>query len=172
MEIFENIFWSVISGLVASGVFLIVISICRPRIEISPLIAREQDAGGKFFVFKFINKSRRSCINIRVEATLAKLTQVQGGTTVWTTHLPLKKSEVFEVAKFNKKDPNGDYAWRFVTEEDLDAVWVSDNDFVRFRVLATDSLTSFSKSFSKEFRVPRNSIKSGSHHFGEDLDVS
>ncbi len=172
MEILENLFWSVLSGLVASGVFIFVLSTFRPSIKISPHIARETDDQGKFYAFKIINTSTRPCINVKVDATLAKLTHVEGGHTLWTTHLPLKQSEVFEMAQHQENDVNADYAWRFVTDVDLDDLWVSDSDLVRFRVLATDSFTGFSRSFFQEFRLARNSIKDGSHHFGLDLRVS
>jgi len=172
MEIVGNILLSILSGLVASGVFLLVLSKLRPSIEISPFIAREKDDDGKFFTFKIVNKSRRSCIGVKVDASLAKQTNVQGGHTFWTKQLPLKQTEVFEISRNDKKDSNADYAWRFVTDEDLDKIWGSDNDLVRFRVLATDSLTGFSRAFVHQFRLARNSIKDGSHHFGNDLNVS
>ena len=59
MEIVGDILLSILSGLVASGVFLFVLSKYRPMIEISPYIARENDSEGKYFVFKIINKSKR-----------------------------------------------------------------------------------------------------------------
>ena len=103
---------------------------------------------------------------------MAKLVNVEGGHTFWTKHLPIKQQEVFEIARFEPNDPNADYAWRFVTDEDLDALWISDNDMIRFRVIATDSLTGFSRAFLQPYRLARTSIRSGSHHFGNDLNVS
>lgn len=172
MDIIGDILLSILSGLVASGVFLLVLSKFRPEIEISPYIARETDDDGKYYVFKIVNRSPRSCIGVKVDASLAKQTNVEGGHTFWTKHLALKQKEVFEISKNDLEDKNADYAWRFVTDDDLDTLWASDNDMVRFRVLATDSLTGFSRAFVHQFRLARNSIKTGSHHFGNDLDVS
>ena len=74
----------------------------------------------------------------------------------------LQQAEVFEIAKYDLEDSEADYAWRFVTEEDLDTLWDSDNDTIRFAVIATDSLTGFSRAFEHKFRLARNSIKDGS----------
>ena len=70
---------SILSGLVASGVFLLVLSKFRPKIVISPFIAREEDEKGKFFAFKIINKSRRSCISVKVDASLSRQKIVEDG---------------------------------------------------------------------------------------------
>lgn len=172
MNIVYHIALSILSGVAASVVFLFILSRFRPRIEISPWIARENDSKGKFFAFKIVNTAARACHNVRVEATLARLRNVEGGQVFWTAPLPLKKAHVFEIPRFNRKDTNADYAWRFVTDENLDELWTSDDALIRFRVLATDSVTNFSRAFSKEFRLPRNSVKGGSHHFGRDLRVS
>ena len=172
VEITGSILLSILSGLVASGVFLLVLSKFRPNIEISPFIAREKDAKGKFFAFKIINKSPRSCISVKVDASLAKRKNVEEGHMNWTTHLLLKQAEVFEIAKYDPKDPEADYAWRFVTEEDLDTLWHSAADTIRFAVIATDSLTGFSRAFERKYRVAHISIKDGSHQFGSKLDVT
>jgi len=172
MELAWDIALSVLSGLIASAVFLLVLFNLRPRLEISPWIAREQDKDGKFFSFKAINRSSRPCHNVRVEATLAQPRLVEKGHVYWTRPLPINKADVFEMQRLDRNDRDANYAWRFVTEVDLDDVWTSDDSLVRFRVIATDSLTNFSRSFTREFRLPRNSIKDGSHHFGEDMEVS
>ena len=99
MEILGHVLLSILSGLVASLVFLLVLSKLRPSIEISEFIAREKDEAGKFFTFKIVNKSSRSCIGVKVDASLARQTNVQGGHTFWTTNLPLKQNEVFEISK-------------------------------------------------------------------------
>ncbi len=172
MAIIGTILLSILSGLVAAGIFLLVLSKYRPLIEISPYIAREHEDEKKYFVFKIINKSKRPCINVRVDASLAKQSHVEGGHIFWMKHLSLRSDEVFEISRYNLDDPDADYAWRFATKEDLDDLWCTDSDMVRFHVIATDSLTGFSRGFVREFRLARNSIKDGSHHFGEDLNVS
>ncbi len=172
MHIITDIALSILSGLVASAVFLFILFRLRPKIEISPWIARQKDQDEIDFAFKAINRSSRPCHNVCVEATLAQPKYVNGGITYWTTTIEIKKPKVFQMERFDETDTNAHYAWRFVTGEDLDALWDTEDSIIRFRVLATDSVTNFSRVFTREFHLARDSIKDGTHNFGADLGVS
>jgi len=143
----------------------------KPRIEISPYIAIEQDNEGNFYTFKIANKSKRPIINLKADLSLAKSTNVTDGPIYEMWPISLRRDQVFEISGYSSKDRDADYALRFVTKTDLNKLWENDADIIRFRVMATDSLSGFSKCFLKEFRMKRNCLKEGTHRWGTNLDI-
>ena len=170
--IINNITTGIISGLVTSFLFLLILSGFRPKIKISPYIAKEFDKDGVFYTFKVVNLSKRSCINIKVDASVAYTEKVEGGITHWTKELKLNQTNVFEISGYRKKDKNADYAWRFTTDDNLTKKWKGYPDTVRFRIIATDPTTGLSKAFLHEYNSKILALKEGSHNFGMDLHVS
>ena len=141
----------IVSGVVSSTIFHFLLRGLKPDIGISPLIAKVDRGGETYYDFKIINKSPRALIDVRAHAHIAEQTYAQGG-PIFQTH--------------------ADYALRFATKSDLDAEWAKDSDHAKLRVIATDSISGFSKAFVHVYTTKRNSIKEGLHMFGENLDVS
>ena len=172
MTFVETVLVGIATSLVASTVFVCLFFRLKPAIEISPYIAREDIDGETFFIFKIVNRSKRAIIDVRVEASLATQTNVEGGPIYRTHQIAFRKSYMFQMGGFNQADHGADYACRFATRENLDSMWNNDSDIVRFRVIATDHFSGFSQAFLKEFRTRRNCIVDGSHKWGADLGVS
>ncbi len=81
-------------------------------------------------------------------------------------------NEVFILKKYDLKDKNANYTRQFVCHEDIDELWKDDrHKFICFRLLATDSLTGFSKVFEREYRLKRNSIKEGTYESGDSFKI-
>lgn len=161
----------VISGVIASGVFVYVLSLYRPNIKISHLISKRTENDVAYFTFKIANLSKRPCINLHVDAAIARMTNIDGGQLLVTQELDLAQKHLFELPGYKKKDTEGFYAWRFVSNSDLDELWKTDDDIIRFRVLATDSFTGISRAFIQTYRLRRKTLKEGAHQFGLDMDV-
>jgi hypothetical protein len=172
VQIFEELIVGLISGIVASFAFFIMLRLWLPRLSISAEIAKEQLGGKQHFTFKIVNKSRRALINVHVQAQLAELKGAEGGQLFVTHAIPIKRDRVFHVGGFSRRDIRADYAIRFATEQDIEAMWVDESALVRFRVIATDEISGLSRAFLKEFHTKRHCIKSGSHGFGSSLSVT
>ena len=172
MELLGAIAIGLTSSLSASFVLLIYLRSLRPKILISPLIAKDEFEQESRYVFKIVNVGNRDLINIKIDVELAQLVNVDGGQIYKSKDIPLVKNYMFQLAKFDKNDSQADYAARFVTKQDLDALWQSEHDYVVVKVIATDSFSGFSASFSHDFRIKRTSIKDGSHKWGLELDVA
>ena len=144
----------------------------RPKLQISPFIAFSDDEKGKYYVFKIINKTPRPIINIKCRLTLVTPKSVPGGLVFTNEPLKLQREETFSIDKFDKKDKDANYAWRFVCREDIGSAWEEKNgSYLIFRVLATDSLSSLSKYFSQRYFTKRDCLRHGSHRFGNNLSV-
>ncbi len=169
---FLSIILGILSSLAASFVFLLCISRLRPRIEISPNISYREDEKGKRYVFKILNKTSRPIINVRCRLNVVSPKAVPGGLVFNNKNVRLERDEVFLIDKYDKKDKDANYAWRFVCREDIDSEWTEGNgSYLIFRVMATDSLSGLSKYYCHRFYTKRDSIKTGSHRFGDSLQV-
>lgn len=162
----------IVSGVVSSAMFYFLLRGLRPTIEISPFIALVDRGGEKYFDFKIINKSKRALVDVRAHASIAKLIYAEGGPVYQTNNIPLIRDHYFELGPYRKNDKEADFALRFATKFDISDKWDTDADHIKLRIIATDSVSGFSRAFTRVFTTKRNSIKGGIHKFGEDLEVS
>ena len=73
IDLLTNVMIGVLSSLVASVVFLLGVSRIKPKIAISPHLARETaDDGQERYYIKIISCSRRPVANVRLLMTFAK----------------------------------------------------------------------------------------------------
>jgi hypothetical protein len=171
MDLLGAIIVGLISSFTASFIFLFYLKQLRPKLRISPYIAKETYDGDPIYVFKVINYGSRDLVDIKLDVELAQLVNVEGGLIYKSKNIPLVKNYLFQLSKFDKSDTHGNYAARFTTKVDINSIWESENDYLILKVIATDSFSGFSDSFSYSFRVKRTSIKEGSHKWGPELEV-
>jgi hypothetical protein len=152
MTYFLSIIIGIMSSLAASLLFLLFLSRLKPRIVISSQIAKEKISENKIvYKIKVINKGVRSIINIKARLHLMILKVVSGGVMVRSIEIPLIRTDPLEIPGFDPKDVQASYAFRFRTYEDLDAIWNDDStSYLRFRILAMDSLSGFGKVFKQD----------------------
>jgi len=172
MELATTISIGVISGLLTSILFFLLLRGLRPNIIISPYIAETIHKDQKYYDFKIVNKASRPAINIRAHIVIARPTSVEDGFIFTTKNINLVCDNTFELASYSKKDSNAPYAFRFSTTDDLDQIWINDAEHIRFKIIATDSESGFSRSFLKAFHTKRNSIVIGMHKSKDSLEVS
>ncbi len=172
MQLLANIVVGVLSGLLSSALFFFLLRRLRPHIEISPSIAKSCQGGYIYYDFKIINRSKRSAINIQAYLVLATQTNVEGGPIYKTRGIDFTNHSFFELGPFSATDSDAYYALRVTTVQDIDNMWVGEESHLRLRIMATDAESGFSRAFMHDFRVKRNSIKSGQHEFGSSLRVT
>ena len=155
--ILTSLVGGILSSIVASAMFMYFLFRLKPNLEISPYIAvQKTDNENSKYVFKIINRTRREVINVRIQLVLTTYRNVPDGKIAKNTDIPLTKSDVFRIAPFNKNDKNADYAYRISCTQDLNTLWNEDGEgYLRLRIIATDSLTNFSKVFIKEYYEKR-----------------
>ncbi len=163
----------ILSSLAASLMFLLFLTRIRPKIIISDQISKGIGSRGeRVYRIKIINKTHRPIINVKAQLHLMTPTVTPGGIIMKSKEIPLKRSEIMQISKFDVKDKTAGYAFRFLTYENIEDLWQEDTrSFLRFRIYATDSLSGFSRVFSKDYHTKRNSIKEGDFVFGSSLEI-
>jgi hypothetical protein len=174
LEYVVPIIIGILSSLLASIMFLLAISQVRLKVEISKKIAKrlEPESSSKLFAIKVLNRGRRSIIAIQAQLYLVTPTQVLGGSVLRTIEIPLKRSDPLEIPKFDEKDENAQYAFRFVTYSDIDELWIDDaHSFIRFRMYGRDAVSGFGKVFTQDYHTKRQSLKDGDFRFGNSFEI-
>jgi hypothetical protein len=162
----------IIGSLIASFVFLTFLTRLRPNLKISPVIARGSRLDrDKVFRIKVINRSKRDVIGVRAEMHLMETAGITGGPIHHSTPISLLRSELLHIAAFKRNDEDAQYAFRFVTEDDLDALWSKSSQYVRISIYATDSLSGFGRVFSRNFHNKKSEIEDGDFRFGDSFAV-
>lgn len=161
-------------GVVTSFIFLGILSRFRPKIEISPTIARGVSPRGGETVYriKVINRTRDSITDIRAQLHLFRPFQTATGQIWKSKSIELKRSDPISIGKFDKKDEDAEYAFRFLTYDNLEETWSDDtSQFLRFRIFARHSTSGFGGLFHKDFRLKRESIKEGEFSLGDTFEI-
>jgi hypothetical protein len=69
-------------------------------------------------------------------------------------------------------DNDAKYAFLFLTNDDLDLIWVNDSSqYILFRVYCVDSLYGREKFYEKDYRVNRTVIVGSDFVFGDSIDI-
>jgi len=164
----------IFSGFVASLVFIIFFSKIRPSIDISDKVSYyTDDEGKKAFMIKIINRSRRPVVNLKAELELVSQRFVKGGAIQRWKEIDLVRPDPMQIEKYDEKDIQGMYAFRFRTFEDIDQLWTDEErTFLRFRVMAIDPLSGFSKVFVKNYYIKKNTLVQGDFAHGDTFQIS
>lgn len=95
-----------------------------------------------------------------------------GGIIPKSKLISFKRNEVLGIEKIDLKDEATEYAYGFVSYENIEDLCKDDTrSFVRFRIYATDVLSSFCRVFRKDYHTKKNSVKEGDSAFGDSLKI-
>jgi hypothetical protein len=164
----------VLSSFVASFIFLLILTRIRPAVIISDKIAKTEDSttGDVIYKIKIINKTHRSIINVKAQLRLITLVAAPGGLIEQNRTIPLRTDYIMELPKFNLKDKNVEYAWRFNVDGNIEKLWNDDErSFLRFKIFATDGVSGFGRVFNRDFHIKKNSIIKGVFEYGNTCDI-
>ena len=173
LNVVKDIIVPIVIGLLSSFLFLLLASRVRPHLEISPHIARMPPEGcirpQIGYAVKVVNKSRRSATEIKARLALVRKLEVADGLINQTDDFLLVKDFVFELPGWNARQAE-DSAFRFITYNDIESEWTGSN-YMEFSISAKDSLTGFSKVFSKSYYLKRDVIKDGTFEIGSGMRI-
>ena len=173
-DFLDKVVLAALVGIMSNGMFLILLSKLRPRLEISPWIARGKSTidGRVIFRIKVINRSKYPVTNIRAQIHLMKPYQSSGGEVWKSKAIKLVRDNPMVLDRYAKKDPDVNYAFRFVTYENIDELWLDDTvQFIRFRTTCQHGLSGFGGYFSRDYRLKRRTIKDGDFSKGDTFDI-
>ena len=169
---YESIVIGLLSSIIASFNFLILMFMMRPKVVISDLIARTIYDEKKAFVVKIINRSWWKVYDIHAELVYLKFENVTGGQNLSLKHLTLTKDHLWSTNRFSRwqRDTNAEYAALYVCLDDLDALWSNDS-MIEFRVIAKHSFSGFIRVIKRRYYRARSTIRDGSFKFGNSLEI-
>ncbi|TCN84963.1 hypothetical protein [Shewanella fodinae] len=172
--VFGQVILAILTGLVSSAMFFFFLSRFRPQIAISPEIARgiSTKTGETTYVIKVINRTRDDITDINAQLHLFNFHQTATGKIWKSDEVELKRSTPICIDKYNKKDKNANYAYRFLTYENLDARWNDENtQFIRFRIIARHATSGFGGAFKRDYLIKQKTIVDGTFSKGDTFKI-
>lgn len=163
----------ILSSLVASIVWFYLFTRLKPKVTISSKIAKFKDVEGKtVYKIKIINRSRRAIVGVKGNLVLVVPVFVKSGTVRTIREIPLKIDEMMSIPGFNVKDSESRYAFRFLTYEDIEALWDNDQtQYLSFRFYAEDSISGLRTYLEKRYLLKRDTIVDGDFVSGNSFDI-
>lgn len=165
----DKILIAILVSLISSAVFLYILSRLKPKLEISPEIAKGVSTvnNRNIYRIKVINKSRQPVTDVRAQLHLLRSYQVKGGSIWKSKALELTRSDPMIIDKFDKNCRDVNYAYRFLTYDDIDEIWEDDTyQILRFRIICKNSLSGFGGFFSRKYSVKKQCIIDGDFEKG------
>jgi hypothetical protein len=154
------------SSLMASLIYLIILSCLRPKLKISKDIANYD---GRYFI-KVINRSFGKVYDINVELLKMIPVNTTGGQNLRFSRIDLRNSKIWYMTGFRGKSEHATYAVLFSTEEDLSAIWTNNNEILHFKIIAKHAFSGFVKVKTQVYHC-NTCIKKGSFEFGNSLKI-
>lgn len=171
-----------ISGLVASAVFFGVLACLRPRLKISPIIAKtrtDHDDPEYRYRIKVINKSWRACVDVHVSAATVrkrKIPKVGGedhGPVFVARSIDVQRSRSSVIPGYRWRSTEAHYAQRIRFTESAVAL-LSDHDQtyeILVRITARDALSGFPRTFERRYALA-SAVKEGTFCWGRSLEIA
>lgn len=172
--ILDKVLLAVIVGLVANVIFFIILSRFKPKIEISPEIAKGRCTitGKTIYRIKVINRCSYAIMDIRSYLHIYKNYPSTTGEVWKSESIDLQRSDPLIIDKYSKNDDDANYAYRFLTYDDIEEKWKDDNSqFLRFRIFARHSASGFGAFFFKDYKLKENSIVEGDFSKGDTFKI-
>jgi hypothetical protein len=169
----ENIITGIASSIISSLIWLYFFSMLRPKIDISPKIAKDFSSLTEkpVYIIKIINRKRCPISEVRARLSLVSPLIIPGGQINQSTTIELKTNELFSLQGFDSKNKEA-ACFRFTTYEDLESIWSDDEaQFVTMSVYAVDSLSGLGKAFEQKYTIKRNTIKGRSFVYGDSFEI-
>ncbi|HEY9001809.1 MAG TPA: hypothetical protein VIM89_10690 [Mucilaginibacter sp.] len=183
----ENSLIALIIGVIASALFLLIISRFKPSIKIADKIActysKVNGINKQLYSFKIINRSWVYRIyDVQVRVFMCENVSSQNGEDITHEEVTLRKNYQWVLHKLNLKhlwqdifikeerlNSRTDYAAQFSTFDNLKH-HISDKKFITFEVIAKHSLTGFSVVRTKSYKHI-NEIKKGNFLSGNTFKI-
>lgn len=143
-------FVGILSGLISSFCFFLILFLVKPRIKVSEKICVSKDKNGDYFYkVKIVNKTRSMLVDVDY-SLFYKTIKSDGVDSLVEIH-PLKPKLKY-ISKYNRsKNKNDDYAVRITYKIDKDKYPFNDNTRLLFSIVASHKTTGTTKALSAEY---------------------
>jgi hypothetical protein len=169
--------FNVLCSVVASFIFIFSILIfLRPRIRLSPVIAKSVDTFDNnkvCYTFKIVNLSWFSAYAIEIELNELITIPNDGGQNIRYTKLHVKSSNISHLPPFRPKwlkPTYGRHALQIRVYEDIGGIVSIPLKSVQIEVTLRHGLTGLTKVFNQDYSVI-GKVKEGQFVFGNCFDI-
>lgn len=164
----SNWFVGIISGLISSTCFFMILFFIKPKILVSDSICKSTNKNGEtIYKVKIVNKTRSMLVDVNY-SLFYKTIHSDGIDSI--VEIQPYKSPLKYVSQYNKSEnKNNDYAVRItylIKEEDFP---INDNTRLVFSFMASHQTTGTTKAISKEYS--KNEIKEGLFETGVSTKI-
>ncbi|SBS78737.1 hypothetical protein MHPYR_60225 [uncultured Mycobacterium sp.] len=174
-SIWAVIGFGVLSSSVASVVFWYLLFRLKPKLEISPQIARAEGKNGQpVYRIKVVNKRRRSAFDITPFVYLDEIKKTVEGENKknhFLERLTVNGSSSFFLHKYSKRDDDARYARKLLILSDIDGMWDTEQKYsVVIRIFAKDGVSGAIWQDEKRYGV-WDCIVDGEFEWGRSLKI-
>lgn len=166
----ESLVVGVAASLVASFVWVVLLRLLRPKVDIATLACF--DPSDDKLKIKVINRSRRAIVHIHVEVATVMHVSAAGGLVGMRHVIPLFSPEPLAIEGYRKGNDDQN-AYRFavkIERKDLQDLIASNSSNLRFSVYCEDELSGLGRLFQHAFH-DASEIVCGSYAKGQDFNV-
>ena len=168
----QNLLIGALGSLIASGLFLLLMYRLRPKLDLSPKIARTTYDGETVYALKVVNSGRRDAIEIQGELLMIEPQVVGGGVGRNILQVPLVRERWFQLNPAAEVGEKFGASFEFVVTTNLEEEWMKHkNSYLLFRVHARDAMSGFSRVFSTAY-YSQSDIIAGRFGAGATMAVS
>lgn len=169
MTTFWAIVLGVVSGFIASAVWLVTLRGLRPWIEISPVIVEDSTAPGCFRI-KIVNRSRRAVVDMAFELVIMRPERTKGGTVNMRRIVRVAGPPPLILA--GRKRGRDENTYRIRVDANLRGILEQDDRrFVRLRVFGRDVVSGLGRVAERQYHEPTAEIIAGKYVKGPTFDV-
>lgn len=169
----------IISSLLASSIFLIVLYRIKPNVLISSRIAKRIGEGNKvIYEIKIANFTSRPVVDInfslyKVELISTTNAHREAESIKWLEEVPLRNGarRIPELAPFNPCIKSTDYACRITITQNIEEWWNDLDVYPRFVVYAKDGLSGLNQVFFCNYTVKRDYLSVENFTTGHLLQI-
>ncbi|HIC46786.1 MAG TPA: hypothetical protein EYM37_06150 [Methylophaga aminisulfidivorans] len=157
---------AIINGFLGSLLVVLFLYRLKPKIEISPYIAKNSKSE---YEFKIRNKTPYSVLDVKIELYLITPTNTPNGLA--NSLHKFSSAEVPELDSYKAKEELFGKEFFFCYPGTLETHWNDDNQHLMLVVTSRHSLSQFSKVSKQKFYRKGSTIKAGKFESGENLEV-
>jgi len=174
MRTAEAITIGVLSSIIASALWILILSRLTPKLDVSPEIAEDPggaNLGSPTFRIKVVNRSRRAAMDLRFQVDLMTPVRAKGGHVNRRSPLECGNAPLM-FPRYHRSGKDHDNAYRLRINSDIKGLLKKNpNSSIRLQIFARHELSGMGKVFEQRYYHPSSEIVLGSFVRGQDLTL-
>ena len=142
----ENLLIGVVSGIVASMFFTVILLLVKPKIKVSDKICYDSD--NKIHRIKIVNKTCYMLTNIRYKLFYCK---IHGDGIITIEEIEPRKSPIICISKYDFFDKDANYAYRISYDIDFNKYPMDKNTKLEFIFIADHAVSNTTKCVKRDY---------------------